>query len=117
MPQATPHGLGDAHRTKQENHTGSEQHSSLIDRATKQLCNTAGEDNDHTTTSAPKRMTVKTRDTTASDMQQNFNPENDGDDEANNSIVHTHTHTPIMSIYTHNVGKTEKKKTIARRLL
>jgi hypothetical protein len=28
VPQTTPCGLGDAHRTKQENHTGSEQYSS-----------------------------------------------------------------------------------------
>jgi hypothetical protein len=80
VTQATPYGLGDAHRTKGENHTESEQHSSLIDRATKQLCSTAGEDNDHTTTAAPERMTVKTRDTDVSDMQQNFNPENAGDE-------------------------------------
>jgi len=80
MPQATPCGLGDTHRTKRENHTGSEKHSSLIDLATEQLCRTAGENNAHTATSAMERRTVKIRDTIASDRQQNLNLENTGDE-------------------------------------
>ncbi len=78
VSQVTPCGLGDALRTEKENHTGTEQHSSLIDRTVKHLYSTAGEDNDHTTTTAPERMTVKFRDTVVNDVQQNFDPEKDG---------------------------------------
>jgi hypothetical protein len=71
----TSTGLGDARQTERENHIGSEQHPNSNVRVVKQRCSTAGEDNDHTTTSAPERMTVKSRDTDVSDMQQNFDPE------------------------------------------